>query len=67
MESWEGWIVMVWVVMEAIVCVMLAYGPQMGRTRAENQGFREALEMMMMGMVGLEVMLCIAGDVNTHV
>ena len=35
------------------------------RIQAEKQEFREALERMM-GMVDLEVMLCIAGDFNVH-
>ena len=39
---------------------------QTGRTGAKKQEFRDALERMM-GMVELEMMLCIAGDFNSHV
>ena len=48
------------------VCVMSVYGPQTGRTEAEKQEFRDALEMMI-GMVELETLLCIAGDFNAHI
>ena len=37
----------------------------MGRTGAEKQEFRDALERMM-GMVELEVMLCIEGDIEQY-
>ena len=40
--------------------VVSLYGPQMGRTEAEKQQFRDRL-VRMMGMVQLEAMLCIAG------
>ena len=53
---------MAWMVVQRqIVCVMSVYGPQTGRTGAEKQEFREALEWMM-GMFELPMMLCIAGD-----
>ena len=39
---------------------------QTGRTDAEKQEFREALEMMI-GMVELETQLCIAGDCNAQI
>ena len=45
------------------VCV---YGPQTGRTEAEKQEFRDALDMMI-GMVELETLLCIAGYFNAHI
>ena len=47
------------------VCVG-PYGPQTGRTEAEKQEFRDALEMMI-GMVELETPLCIAGYFNPHI
>ena len=49
-----------------MMCVMSLYGPQTGRTEAEKEEFMDALERMI-GLVELEVMLCIAGDVNAHV
>ena len=48
------------------MCFMSVYGPQTGRTGAEKKEFRDTLERMM-GMVELEVMLCIVGDFNAHV
>ena len=59
---------MAWVVIQRqTVCVIISvYGPQAGRTRAEKQECRDALERML-GMVELDVMLCIAGDFNVHV
>ena len=66
-ERWAGWIVMAWVVVQRqMFCVMSVYGPQMGRTGAEKQESRDAL-VRMMGMVELDMMLCIAGDFNVHV
>ena len=44
---------------------MSVYGLQTGRIGVEKQEFRDALERIM-GMVELEVMLCIAGDFNAH-
>ena len=41
------------------------YGPKTGRTEAEKQKFRDALEMMI-GMVELETLLYIAGYFNAH-
>ena len=49
-----------------MMCVMSVYGPQTGRMEAEKEEFRDALERMI-GLVELEVMLCIAGDFNAHV
>ena len=49
-----------------IICVMYVYGPHTGRMEAETEEFRDALERMM-GLVELEVMLCIAGYFNAHV
>ena len=49
-----------------MVCVISVYGPQTGHIEAENQEFRDALERMM-GIVELEVMLCISGNFNAHV
>ena len=48
------------------MCVMSVYGPQTGRTEAEKEEFRDALERIM-GLVELVVMLCIAGEFNAHV
>ena len=48
------------------MCYVCVYGPQMGRTEAEKEEFRDTLERMM-GLVELKVMLCIAGDFNAHV
>ena len=47
------------------VCVG-PYGPQTGRTGADRQEVRDALEMMI-GMVELETLLCSAGDFNAHI
>ena len=58
---------MAWaMIRKQLVCVMSVYGPQTGRTEAEKQEFRDALEMMI-GMVELETLLCIAGDFNAHI
>ena len=66
-ESWNGRIIMAWaMIRKQLVCVMSVYGPQTGRTEAEKQEFRDALEMMI-GMVELETLLCIAGDFNAHI
>ena len=42
------------------------FGSQTGRTEADKQEFRDALEMMI-GMVGLETLLCIPGYFNAHI
>ena len=66
-ERWKGRIIMAWAMnRKQLVCVMSVYGPQTGRTEAEKQEFRDALEMMI-GMVELETLLCIAGDFNAHI
>ena len=66
-ERWKGRIVMAWLIIrKQLMCVMSVYGPQTGRTDAEKEEFRDALERMI-GLVELEVMLCIAGDFNAHV
>ena len=57
---------MPWLVQRQMVCVMSVYGSQMRRPGAEKWEFRDSLERMM-GLVELEVMLCIAGDFNAHV
>ena len=58
---WKGLIIMAWaMIRKQLVCVMSVYGPQTGRTEAEKQEFRDALEMML-GMVELETLLCSAG------
>ena len=58
---------MAWdMIRKQLVCVMSEYGPQTGRTKAEKQEFRDALEMMI-GMVELETLLCIAGNCNAHI
>ena len=49
-----------------MICVMPVNTPRAGRTGAENQEFRDALERMM-GVVELDVMLCIAREFNVHV
>ena len=64
-ERWKGRIIMA-VIRKQLMCVMSVYGPQPGRTEAENQEFRDALEMMI-GMVELETLLCIAGNCNAHI
>ena len=48
------------------MCVISVHGPQTGRTEAEKEEFMDALGRMI-GLVELEVMLCIAGDFNAHV
>ena len=66
-ERWKGRVVMAWLMIrKQMMCVMLVYGPHTGRTKAEKEEFRDALERMI-GLVELEVMLCIAGDFNAHV
>ncbi|KAI0218475.1 hypothetical protein LSAT2_029827 [Lamellibrachia satsuma] len=66
-ERWKGRIVMTWLMIrKQMMCVMSVYGPQTGRMEAEKEEFRDALERMI-GLVELEVMLCIAGDFNAHV
>ena len=66
-ERWEGRIVIAWVVVQRqVVCVMLVYGPQTGRTGAEKQELKDTLERMM-GMVELGMMPCLVGDFNVHV
>ena len=66
-ERWKGRIVMAWLIIrKQLMCVMSVYGPQTGRMEAEKEEFRDALERMI-GLVELEVMLCIAGDFNAHV
>ena len=58
---------MAWVMIrKQLVCDTYVYGPQTGRTEAEKQEFRYALDMMI-GMVELETLLCIAGDFNAHI
>ena len=42
-----------------MICVMYVYGPQKRRMEAEKEEVRDALERMM-GLVELDVMLCIA-------
>ena len=64
-ERWNGRIIMT-MIRKQLVCVMSVYGPQTGRTEAEKQEFRDALEMMR-GMVELETLLCIAGYCNAHI
>ena len=58
---------MAWtMIRKQLVCLMSAYGPQTGRTEAEKQEFRDAFEMMI-GMIELEILLCIAGYFNAHI
>ena len=65
-ERLKGRIVMAWLIItKQMMCVMSVYGPQTGRMEAEKEEFRDALERMM-GLVELEVMLCIVGDFNAH-
>ena len=60
-------IVVAWVVIQRqMVCVMSVDGPQTGRTGAEKQELRDALEWMM-GIVELKVMLCIVGTLWSSV
>ena len=62
-ERWKERIVMI---RKQMMCVMSLYGPQTGRMEAEKEELRDVLERMM-GLVELEVMLCIAGDFNANV
>ena len=48
------------------MCVMSVHGPQTGRKKADKEEFMDALGRMI-GLVELDVMLCIAGDFNAHV
>ena len=53
-EKWRGRIIMAWAILrKQLICVMYVYGPQTGRTEAEKQEFRDALETVI-GMVELE-------------
>ena len=66
-ERWKGRIIMAWaMIRKQLVCVMSVYGPQTGRTEADKQEFRDALEMMI-GMVELETMLWITGHFNAPI
>ena len=66
-ERWKGRIVMAWLMTrKQMMCVIYVFGPQTGRTEAEKVEFKDVLERMM-GLVELEVMLCVAGDFNAHV
>ena len=66
-ERWNGRIIMAWaMIRKQLVCVMSVYGSQTGRTEAEKQEFRDALEMMI-GMVELKTLLCIARYFNAHI
>ena len=59
-ERWKGRTVMAWLIIrKQMMCVMSVY-------EAEKEEFMDALERMI-GLVELEVMLCIAGDFNAHV
>ena len=56
-------IIVAWaMIRKQLVCLMFVYRPQAGRTEAKKQEFRVALKMML-GMVELETLICIAGDV----
>ena len=59
-ELWHGW----WYRGKRFVLCWNKGHKREGR--AEKQEFRDALERMM-GLVELDVMLCIAGDFNAHV
>ena len=66
-ERWEGRIILLWMLVHnQLIGIMSVYGPQTGRGEADKVAFREALERMM-GLVEVEVMLCVAGDFNAHV
>ena len=66
-RSGKGRILMAWLmIVKQMMCVMSVYGPQTGRTEAEKEEFMDALERLM-GLLELEVMLCMAGDFNAHV
>ena len=66
-ERWKGRGVTAWLMIrKQMMCVISVYGPRTGRMEAEKEEFMDALERLM-GLVDLEVMLCIAGDFNAHV
>ena len=66
-ERWNGRILLVWMMVHnQMICVTSVYGPQSGRTVAEKQTFREALERMI-GLVENECILISAGDYNAHI
>ena len=49
-----------------MVCVIRIYGPQAGRTEADNEAFREEVERLA-GPSDGQTMLCVAGDFNAHI
>ena len=66
-ERWNGRAIAVWmIVQKQLMCVISVYGPQTGRTEAEKQDFRDAVEKMM-GLVEVGTMLCVTGYCNAHV
>ena len=68
-ERWQGRIIAVWMMLrQQMVCVICicVYGPQMGRTEAEKEAFREEVERVA-GLSDGQTMLCVAGDINAHI
>ena len=64
MERWVGRVIAVWMMIrQQIVCVICVYGPQTGRTEAEEEAFREEVERLSDG----ETMLCVPGDLHAHI
>ena len=51
---------------QEMVCVICVYGPQTGRTEAENGAFREEVERLT-GLSDGQTMLCVVGDFNVHI
>ena len=66
-ERWQGMIIAVWMMIRKhMVCVICVYVPQTGRTEAEKEAFREAVERLA-GLSDGQTMLCVAGDFNAHI
>ena len=61
-ERWQGRTIAVWVmVRQQMVCVIYVYGPQTGRTEAEEKASREEVDRLV-GFSEGQTMLCIAGN-----
>ena len=66
-ERWQGMINAVrMMIRQQMVCVICVYGPQIGRTEAEKEAFREEVERLADLSDG-QAMLCVAGDSNAHI
>ena len=66
-ERWQGRIIAIWMMIrQQLVCVNCVYGPQIGRTEAEEEAFREEVDRLA-GLSDGQMMMCVAGDFNAHI